>query len=206
MKDLHDKFWLRKGHPGKKLTIAMDNYGGQNKNNVVLCLALYLVDMRYFKTVEFVFYIHGHTNNACDRLFNQIKLKYHKNDIFLWSEAIQTLDNNDNVRIIDAHKSMFMEYGAMLTTFYEKFKGNTIQLDHIFKVEHTGITLSMQCTTHVGAPFVLQRMVKQGQVLGQEQTTTTSSRWSFLRSFALSYLGSTGTRYVHIRVRTFCHR
>jgi hypothetical protein len=36
MQDLHEKFWLRKGCPGKKLTIAMDNCGGHNKNNVAL--------------------------------------------------------------------------------------------------------------------------------------------------------------------------
>jgi hypothetical protein len=71
MKDLFDKFWLLKGTPGKKLTIAMDNCGGQNKKNVVLSLDVYLIEMLYFLTVEFVFYIHGHTKNACDRMFNR---------------------------------------------------------------------------------------------------------------------------------------
>jgi hypothetical protein len=92
MKDLFDKFRLRKGTPGKKLTIAMDNCGGQNKNNVVLRLALYLVEIKYFLTVEFIFSIRGHTKNACDRMFIQMKLKYHKKDIFSWSQALETLD------------------------------------------------------------------------------------------------------------------
>jgi hypothetical protein len=48
MQDLHDKFWIRKGSPGKSLTIVIDNCGGQNKNNVVLRLAPYLVEMGYF--------------------------------------------------------------------------------------------------------------------------------------------------------------
>jgi hypothetical protein len=78
MQDLFDKLWLRKGTPGKKLTIAMDNCGGQNKNNVVLCLTPYLVEMGYFKIVVFAFYVRGHTKNACDRTFNQMKLEYHK--------------------------------------------------------------------------------------------------------------------------------
>jgi hypothetical protein len=78
MQDLFDKFWLRKGKPGKKLTVAMDNCGGQNNNNVVLRLAPYLVEMGYFKTVVFAFYVRGHTKNTCDRKFNQMKLKYHK--------------------------------------------------------------------------------------------------------------------------------
>jgi hypothetical protein len=77
MQDLFDKFWLRKGKPGKKLNVAMDNCGGQNKNNVVLRLAPYLIEMGYLKTVVFAFYVRGHTKNSCDRIFNQMKLEYH---------------------------------------------------------------------------------------------------------------------------------
>jgi hypothetical protein len=84
MQDLHDKFWLRKGNPGRSLMIAMDNCGGQNKNNIVLHLAPLLVEMGYFLEVELSFYIHGHTKNACDQTYNQMKSKYHQKDIFSW--------------------------------------------------------------------------------------------------------------------------
>jgi hypothetical protein len=70
---MHNLFvnnWLMKGNPGKRLTIAMDNCGGQNKNNHVLLLSVYLIEMKYFDEVEFVFYVHGHTKNACERTFN----------------------------------------------------------------------------------------------------------------------------------------
>jgi hypothetical protein len=77
MRDLYDRFWLRKGDPGKKLTIAMDNCGGQNNNNVVLRLAPYLVEMGYLKTFDFCVCVRGHTKNSCDRTFDQMKLKYH---------------------------------------------------------------------------------------------------------------------------------
>ena len=46
------------------------NSPGQNKNNTVLKLAMWLKEMHYFKRVRFVFLIVGHTKNACDRLFN----------------------------------------------------------------------------------------------------------------------------------------
>jgi hypothetical protein len=46
----------------------MENCGGQNKNNHFLSLAAYLVEMQYLLNVEFVFYVRGHTNNACDCL------------------------------------------------------------------------------------------------------------------------------------------
>ncbi len=78
LKGLIDLGWLRDDKVGKRLSIVMDNCGGQNKNNFVLCVALWLVELKYFKSVEFIFYIRGHTKNACDRLFNQLKLWWHE--------------------------------------------------------------------------------------------------------------------------------
>jgi hypothetical protein len=49
--DLDDKFWIHKGSPDKILTIAMDNCGSQNKSNVFLRSAPYLVEMGYFLKV-----------------------------------------------------------------------------------------------------------------------------------------------------------
>jgi hypothetical protein len=166
MRDLYDQFWLRKVDPGKKLTIAMDNCGGQNKNNVVLRLAPYLVDMGYFKTVEFCFYVRGHTKNACDCTFNQMNLKY----VFTWSQAIETLNIKDNVRMIDAQEPMFKDYGEMLGRFYGNFKSTTIKKKHIFRVEDTDKTLIMQCALHSDAPFISQPMLKRGHVLGPSHT------------------------------------
>jgi hypothetical protein len=127
----------------------MEKCGGQNKNNVVLRLApSYLVEMGYFKTVEFCFYVRGHTKNDCDNTFNQMKLKYHKKDVFTWSKAIETLNIKDNMRMIDVQESIFKDYGAMLGRFYVNFKSATIKKNHIFRVEDTTKTVSMQCALH----------------------------------------------------------
>jgi hypothetical protein len=161
---------VEEGITREKLTIAMDNCSSQNKNNVVLRLALYLVEMKHFRTLEFVFYIRGHTKNSCDRMFNQMKLKYHKQDIFSLSQAIATLGVKEHVLIVDAKESMFKDYGALLEKFYGSFKTNTIRINHLLKVEDTDVSLSMQCATHVGAEFFSQPMLNKGQVLGQART------------------------------------
>jgi hypothetical protein len=67
---------LRENDPGLELNIVFDNCSGQNKNNTVLKLLLWLVEMQYFCRVNFVFLIVGHTKNAADRLFNALKLDY----------------------------------------------------------------------------------------------------------------------------------
>ena len=56
---------------GKELNVVFDNCGGQtNKNNFVLLLVRYLVEMGYFQHVNFIFLVVGHTKNAADQLFN----------------------------------------------------------------------------------------------------------------------------------------
>ena len=53
-----------------KLTIIMDNCGGQNKNNYVLRLAPYLTMKKYFEKVSILVLVAGHTKNTVDQLFD----------------------------------------------------------------------------------------------------------------------------------------
>jgi hypothetical protein len=67
---------LQENEIGKELNIIMDNCGGQNKKNCVLRLANLLVEAGYFRKVNFIFYVVGHTKNICDRWFNTLKKIY----------------------------------------------------------------------------------------------------------------------------------
>jgi hypothetical protein len=78
MRGLQDLGWIKRNHMGKQLQIIMDNCGGQHKNKLALGLALMLVELQHFHVVELLFYIRGHTKNACNRLFNQLKKRWHK--------------------------------------------------------------------------------------------------------------------------------
>lgn len=49
MKALQDHGWLIKDSCDGRLSIVLDSFGGQNKNKMVLRLALYLIEMNYFK-------------------------------------------------------------------------------------------------------------------------------------------------------------
>ncbi len=76
VKTLQDMNILREDNPGRELNIIFDNCSGQNKNNTVLKLALWLKEMGYFKQVNFIFLIVGHRRNACNHLFNLLKHEY----------------------------------------------------------------------------------------------------------------------------------
>jgi hypothetical protein len=169
MHNLHEHNWLMKGNPGKRLTIVMDNCGGHNKSNHTLCLASYLVEMKFFLEVEFVFYVRGHTQNAYDRMFNQMKRRFHKQDIFIYKQALDDLGKQDNATMLDATEGMFKNYGALLDKYYNNFKTGTIRQNHVFCMNNQDPDLNMKCVTCDGAKFVLQPMLNIGAKLSYER-------------------------------------
>jgi hypothetical protein len=190
MHNLHRLGMLQRYSPAKRLTIIMDNCGGQNKNNHVICIAAYLVQMKYFRNVEFEFYVRGNTKNACDRLFNQMKICFKKDQVHSYRMALNILNIQPNVSIIDANQYMFKYYGKMLDSFYSNFEHGTIRINHIFKVYMIDDTaLDMQCSTHDGSSVVGQSMINWGATLGQE-------RHDLLKSYPLETLKHPGIRAI----------
>ena len=57
LKTLTDSNIIRDNEKGGELNIVFDNCAGQNKNNTVLRLIPYLVELGYFKKVNFVFWL-----------------------------------------------------------------------------------------------------------------------------------------------------
>jgi hypothetical protein len=62
---------------------------------------------------------------------------------------------------MDAKEELFKEYAAMMDKLYCSFKTNTIKKNHILKVDHTDVALSIQYAIHNEAPFVLQPMLNK---------------------------------------------
>jgi hypothetical protein len=100
--NLHRCGMLQHYSSSKHLSIIMENCSGQNTNNHVIRLAAYLMEMKLFCSVEFIFYVRGHTKNACDRLFNQMKIRFHKDQVHLYRVSLDVLNSQPNVTMIDA--------------------------------------------------------------------------------------------------------
>jgi hypothetical protein len=100
--------------------------------------------MKYFEEVEFVIYVRGHTQNACDRTFNQMKLPFHKQDMFTYGKSVEALGKQDNITMINAKEDMLKKYGALLDKYYDNFKTGTIQKNHVFHVTNEDPSHNMQ--------------------------------------------------------------
>jgi hypothetical protein len=141
--------------------IIMDNFSGRKKNNHVFGLAAYLVEMKFFRNSDFVFYVRGHTKNACDRLFNQIQISFHKDQVHSYRVDLSILNSQPNVTMIDVTEDMFKDYENIIDNFYCNFEAHTIIINSIFKVvtrEET--SFDMLCSTHEGSSMVQQSMIK----------------------------------------------
>ena len=131
MKTLTDNGVINEDVIGGELNVVFDNCSGQNKNNTVIKLVPYLVEMGYFKKVNFIFLVVGHTKNAADRLFNALKKEYRHKNIYVMSELIDTLSVSKNVSVYATKEEDFLDWDEYLSMFYASFIGK-IKLNHIF--------------------------------------------------------------------------
>ena len=105
---------------GDLKNIIFDNCGGQNKNSMVLSLAVWLMALGYFKRVNFIFLVVGHTKNAADCLFNCLKLEYRKKNLLTFQDMLEALNRSELVTIHPASPLDFLEYDKLMNKFYGK--------------------------------------------------------------------------------------
>ena len=55
--------------PMKRLNMIMDNHARNNKNQMIIRAAAYLIETAMFQKMNLIFSIKGHTKNMCDEMF-----------------------------------------------------------------------------------------------------------------------------------------
>jgi hypothetical protein len=121
---------LLKDSAGKELNVVFDNCGGQNKNNFVLLLIPFLVELGYFKHVNFIFLIVGHTKNAADRLFNALKHVYRRSNVQTFRQLLRVCGTSPHVTSVAVIDGDFSKYSEFLSQFYVTLKD--LKSQHIF--------------------------------------------------------------------------
>jgi hypothetical protein len=134
---------LHKDSVGGELNIIFDNSSGQNKNNTVLKLPAWLMAMGYFKEINFIFLVVGHTKNAADHLFNLLKQEYWKQNLFTFDELVQTLDKLLSLIIHPTVAEDFLDYSKLLDSLYWPLTRN-IKTNHIFSCTDDGTQITIR--------------------------------------------------------------
>ena len=103
-----------------KLSVVMDNCGGQNKNGHVLRLAPYLLEKNYFYIVEFQFLVAGHTKNEADKRFNNLKQGYRHKNIYTMDQLVKTCNESPYVNARQVYWDDFYDYNKFFESIYKK--------------------------------------------------------------------------------------
>ena len=137
MKTLNLLGYISETSNDDELNIIFDNCPGQNKNNMVLRLVPYLVEMKIFRKVNFIFLIVGHTKNAADRMFNTMKGKYRVSQCFTMDRLREIL-SSEKVHIHKLETGDMKNWGDYLNRFYKKIP--SIEPFHIFSCDANDAT------------------------------------------------------------------
>jgi hypothetical protein len=85
-----------------------------------------------FKSVNFLFLVRGHTKNPCDRMFNILKLRFRKQNVYTMEQLLEVLNEQDQVNAMRVLPSDFFGIDAFLDKFYRRFTSGTVHKAHIF--------------------------------------------------------------------------
>lgn len=189
---------------GKELNVVMDNCTGQNKNNMVLLLAAYLVEMGFFEVVNMMFLVVGHTKNICDRRFNNLKMMYHKSQIFTLDQAVEHLNRSEYVTVwkVDT-ETEWKDYLSMLLKPYKRLARAKLMIkkNHIFTADRTKDPTSNEWKLRFGTRVsgLEEHPIAYGDIINPEFTPEGGNRSELLRSLepsTLKYKGLPGYKQV----------
>jgi hypothetical protein len=168
MKTLSDLNLLRDDSVGGELNIIFDNCSGQNKNNTVLRLVAWIAELGYFKSVNFIFLVVGHTKNAADHLFNVLKKEYRRNNIFTFDDLFSKLDTSESVTVHQPIGNDFLDYEKLLDGIDKKLTGH-IKKNHIFYCEYDDVMKLRQSYLLEHEEYCLQLRKKNWKDVSREE-------------------------------------
>ena len=146
----HDNFY-----PIKELNLVMDNCSLQNKNLMIIRSGAYMVELGWFRKINLIFLIKGHTKNDCNHMFNLFNMDWRKTNVYTIDKYMEILQRKDNVDVVK-DKDLFFDYDCYFDLFYKKPKSGSVKNNHIFTFSkdvnrnfHTSITMTTKVSDNV---------------------------------------------------------
>ena len=102
---------------------------------MVIWMGAFLVERKFFRKVNLIFLIKGHTKNMCDRMFNQMKKNYRNRNVYTLEDTYKILDLQDNVIVAPVKgEELFRDWDEVFDEIYKRPKAGTIKKNHIFSI------------------------------------------------------------------------
>ena len=114
--------------------LLADNCGGQKKNEDVFRFLMWLVEVHVFLCMEDMFFIKGHNKNACDRMFNFLKLYLRLCNICCFDGMVHYLDDNGHISVEPIASDEFFHFHRLLNSFYRTLGMGQTNRTCVFKI------------------------------------------------------------------------
>ena len=98
--------------PMSELNVKMDNCVGQNKNCIIIQIAAFMLELKYFNNINLIFLVKGYTKNMCDRMFNSMKHQYHHRNIYTLEDTYKILNLDDKVTVNSTTSKNFYDWDS----------------------------------------------------------------------------------------------
>ncbi len=156
MKSLTKLEVLKQDTKAKELNLVFDSCpAGQNKNHHVLWLIPFLIEMGYFKSVNFIFLVVGHTKNSADHRFNNLKMTFRMSNVTSLGKHYRVCNKSHFVTVWPVKDGDFRELHGYFQLFFEKY--TPLLTFHIFS-----------CTTPASSASSIYRDGKYLEVMKRE--------------------------------------
>jgi hypothetical protein len=138
---------------------------------MVLRLALLFVELGYYKRVNCVFLVAGHTKNSCDRLFNVLKIAYRRQNMFTMEQLLKQLNTCNLVEAVQVDEGDIKDFDKFEDTIYKRITSGTVNRSHMFwSVETEKGILQVRDTAEDGSEGSTQNLRKTGMSDEQRQS------------------------------------
>ena len=81
-------------------------------------LVAWLAQLGHFHEVNFIFLVVGHTQNAAHRLFNSLKVRYRKKNLYTFDQLGEALSLSHTITVHPTVAEDFLDYGKFFDVFY----------------------------------------------------------------------------------------
>ena len=122
----------RTHRPAKEVNFVFDNCTGQNKNRMVLRLLYFMIRMKVCRVARCLFLVRGHTKNECDRMFNAMKNKYRRINVYTPTDLFEALNTHQDVNAIPVQEGEFRDWATLQDEYMRKI--DNVKKNHIFEV------------------------------------------------------------------------
>jgi len=159
---LSNRGWIQPGFgPWLELNLIVDNCTGQNKNRMVLCLAILLVELGYYKRVNIIFLVTRHMKNACDRLFNALKVDQQSKNLFTMEQMLESLNASKHCTAVCILPEWIRDFDAFEDNIYRRIQSGSVKKNHHFYSDSmTPGVLHVHKTSAAAYPIKVQLLAK----------------------------------------------